>query len=773
MTTETWVSNAPNTTSDSEPDAATVLDSAAEQQAIDGLLRLVEPLVQPARRRVRDGLASLAVMHDQGPVGVDSETLFYAQLAEQLQFMASRTTVLEMHVARLQGMLHGESPQDRYRDFIDKLGDPSYRQDILEQYPLLVEQILRAADHWADFTLEFAARLQDKWHALVEHFFRGEHPGALIRVCGGVGDRHQRSRSVLILEFESGRRLVYKPRSLAVDRHFQRFLEWMNRQGARPAFRTLGLLDCHDHGWVEFISAADCASRVEVDRFYRRQGGFLAILYLLSATDFHFENLIAAGEHPMLIDLEAMFPQPLPAPPREVAKTALAESVVKVRMLPQLFFVAGSDEVVDYSALNAPDIQETPYLVPGWDAVGTDEMRVTLRRALVAGGQHRPRLAGQAVNMLDYQGTFLRGFADTYRLLLRNRAELSSADGPIAAFARDEVRFIARITHIYAILLGQAFHPDRLSDVAQRDELFDRLAARTSEFPCLQRLLSAERCDLEHNDIPLFRCQPDSRHVWTSAGSCIEDFFANTALERAQARIAALDEDDLARQVWLIQASLGIVPRPEGTGAAKCLAPSAVATTRDPLNHASEVGARLTQLAWHRGNEIGWIDLIDRPTGWSIGPATCDVAQGLAGIALFFAHLGELTGQTRFTVLAQQTIHSVLTRIGDEPLDSSADVRMEIAAVSAHLGRLWNDASLAHRSETLRRQCACPFTEALPPGHDTWAVTAGLQDGLAIMARAISRHDGHRACPSNVVRMGLLDGLAGRGMKLLAQAATH
>ena len=28
---------------------------------------------------------------------------------------------------------------------------------------------------------------------------------------------------------------------------------------------------------------------------------------LLEATDLHYENLIAAGEHPMLLDLEALF----------------------------------------------------------------------------------------------------------------------------------------------------------------------------------------------------------------------------------------------------------------------------------------------------------------------------------------------------------------------------------------------------------------------------------------------------------------------------------
>ena len=47
-------------------------------------------------------------------------------------------------------------------------------------------------------------------------------------------------------------------------------------------------------------AAQACTAPEEIQRFYERQGGYLALLYVLQATDFHFENLIAAGEHPVL-----------------------------------------------------------------------------------------------------------------------------------------------------------------------------------------------------------------------------------------------------------------------------------------------------------------------------------------------------------------------------------------------------------------------------------------------------------------------------------------
>ena len=36
-----------------------------------------------------------------------------------------------------------------------------------------------------------------------------------------------------------------------------------------------------------------------------KAGPDLAMLNVMEATDFHYENLIAAGEHPVLIDLES------------------------------------------------------------------------------------------------------------------------------------------------------------------------------------------------------------------------------------------------------------------------------------------------------------------------------------------------------------------------------------------------------------------------------------------------------------------------------------
>src|SRR5262249_35989067 len=156
--------------------------------------------------------------------------------------------------------------------------------------------------NWLQFSLEFLRHLCADWEALRVTFSPQQDPGLLVEVKGGVGDKHRGGRSVLIAKFDSGLQVVYKPKPLAVDVHVQELLTWVNARGDHPPFRTLTILDRGTHGWVEFVAAHGCTSTEEVRRFYERQGGYLALLYALEATDFHYENLIAAGEHPVLID---------------------------------------------------------------------------------------------------------------------------------------------------------------------------------------------------------------------------------------------------------------------------------------------------------------------------------------------------------------------------------------------------------------------------------------------------------------------------------------
>src|SRR5437764_13992984 len=178
--------------------------------------------------------------------------------------LLSRTLVLELNVARLQGLLPGETPQERFAAFVERLRDPQTAESIRRESPVLARHAVVDLELFREATVEVFSHLAADWPAIVERFFGGHDPGPLTALDGGAGDRHRRGRSVRILTFASGARLVYKPRSLAVEGHSQELLAWVNAAGGHRGFRTLAVLDRGEYGWMEFAAAAPCESREEV-----------------------------------------------------------------------------------------------------------------------------------------------------------------------------------------------------------------------------------------------------------------------------------------------------------------------------------------------------------------------------------------------------------------------------------------------------------------------------------------------------------------------------
>ena len=215
--------------------------------------------------------------------------------------------MLELHVAKHAGTLTGATPEERFASFIESLRQPAQRRTSLEEYPVLARLLLQRTTRWVQTTLEFLEQLSRDLQELQATFNSGAELGRLTSVAGDLADPRNGGRSVIVATFSSGVRLVYKPKSQAIDVHFRELLQWMNDEGFEPAFQTLRVVDRVEYGWVEFAPVRDCSSVAEVTRFYQRIGGYLALLYVTEATDFHADNLIACGEHPQLIDVEALF----------------------------------------------------------------------------------------------------------------------------------------------------------------------------------------------------------------------------------------------------------------------------------------------------------------------------------------------------------------------------------------------------------------------------------------------------------------------------------
>ena len=695
----------------SAPELNTALFNAELKTApAGGFLKLVEPLLAHGLGKFRDSAAALIREFPDAPFDSGSfDVLFFSNLPQQLLAMLKRTLVLELNVARLEGLLDGATPEDRFRSFTERVRRPDIRAAILREYPVLARQLAEHVDRSSLFLLEFIGRLCGDWEGIRNIFMPGNNPGVLVHAETEAGDRHRNGRSVVVCTFSSGFRLVYKPKRMSVDLHFQELVTWFNERGLSPILPILQILDRDSYGWVEFVAAESCKCEMDLSRFYERQGAYLALLYLLAATDFHCENLIAVGDNPFLIDLEAMF-QPDPPQTRAEDETwrLIQSTVQRVGLLPLRFGATAEHGGVDFTGLGGAAGQVTPYAVPGWEGEDTDEMRMVRKPATTSAAQNRPRLDGSDVCAFDHAEEITAGFARAYQLILKHRDELLDSEGPLSWFADDEVRVILRPTATYYTLLSESFHPDVLRDALDRQQLLDRLWVAVEDAPHLAKVISTEQQDLQHGDIPLFTTRPSSRDLWTSSGQLIPNFFDECSLTVVRRRLQNLCERDLSLQLWLIEASLAT-----STEYAMFGQESSHRTTAQPkamshdrlLSSARVIGDKLESMAFHAGHDISWIGLMPGEPSWSISPSMLDLYSGLPGIALFLAYLGATAGERRYRILAEQTCESMLRRL-EEHKSSLASVGAfsgwgGVIYALTHLGALWCEPELLDRADAI------------------------------------------------------------------------
>ena len=328
--------------------------------------------------------------------------------------------------------------------------------------------------------------------------------------------------------------------------------------------------------------------------------------------------------------------------------------------------------------------------------------------------QNRPKLHDSAVDLVEYQDALLTGFTHMYRLLLAHRDELLADHSPIAQCAQDEVRVILRPTRTYGVVCRESFHPDVLRDALERDRLLDRLWAEIPYRPYLQHVVQAECQALRAGDIPMFTTTPTAHDLWSDHDHKICDVFAATGMDLVRQRLEHLCEDDLAKQLWFIRASLATLPKITHHVARttpRVSARSTAVTREELLAQAMAIADRLDLMALRDAGEISWLGItLVREQYWSLTPLGADLYDGLPGIALFLAYLGELTQVERYKLLAQ-TICSTLQRsLAQEPATLTAIGGYSgwggVIYALTHLAVLWEQRGLLVEAEQMVERIA-------------------------------------------------------------------
>ena len=627
----------------------------------EALASVFRPLVTCVRERVGQAAGGLPGIQLTPVTDGIAEQLGY-----RLAALGVRALVLELNRAREAGTLSGGTTEERFTDFVRQTGTSDGLARLFTKYPVLARLTGQACLYTIETSVELLQRLTEDRGAIEARF--GEF-GVLTRAGGGAGDAHARGRSVRLLEFSCGRKLVYKPRPLDLHARFTEIVGWLNARVPSLELSTVDALVRPGYGWLEFVERAPCADLGDVDRFYRRQGVLLALLHALDGTDVHYENLIARGDHPVLVDLETLFhPSLRGTAGDDPAAEVLAASVQRTLLLPRL--LVGEQAALDISGLGGRG-GRLPDDRVDWAAPGTDRMRLVRVPGELEGALNLPSLDGREIDPAEHTAALLGGFRTGYDAIAAGRDELARV---LRRASRDAIRVVIRPTSFYSRLLDETTHPELLRDATAREKAFDLLETDSAGDPARQRLVAAEKADLWHGDIPLFIARPGTTAVWDTRGHRHDEVLARPSQEAVLGKIAAMTSVDQRDQEWLITAALATAVADGGHHSAGTDAdaqPSQEPDTAQLLVAACGIADHLLARAFTAGERTNWLGLerVDERY-WTVLPMGAGLGEGYTGVALFLAELARLTGIARYHDLAVRAVRplpALLAKLRDDP----------------------------------------------------------------------------------------------------------
>ncbi|HDR4872036.1 TPA: type 2 lantipeptide synthetase LanM family protein [Bacillus cereus] len=596
-------------------------------------------------------------------------------LIEALTNIGARTITLELYIAKQLKELTGNTPEERFESFVrTKLLDFDALEFIYKEYPVLSRILMIRTNYYVNAITEALTRFEEDWDQINQSLKLDAL--SLKSIAVGLGDSHQQGRSVMRFKFEKNKEILYKPKPLTVAIYFHELLDWINKKGFTPKLKGHNILNRQGYVWEECIQHRECKTQDQIENYYKRLGGYLAILNAVNGTDFHHENIVADGEFPTLIDLETIFHHPakLNIKTAEIeAKYKIINSVLGTALLPHLYFKNAEGYGIDISGVSVQNQEELPIPLLRAENEGTDEMRFVRKKVMAdINDNNVPKLNGKVIGASSHVDSIIEGYQHAAQIIFNNKSELLHEDGPIAKFKDTEIRIVVRPTQYYGNFLLEKYHPDYMRDCVELEKLLDRLWFTVLD----TRQIPFEKQDLFNGDIPIFTTKPGSRDLFASSGEKIENYFDQPSYEIVVERIKNLTLDSIEEQSKWIEASLSCnIKEKVIVKEATYLKEELKEIKTDIfIEEAKNIGYRLKEQVIHGSyNDATWVGLgMNYHNQWQVTALDSGLYNGLSGIAMFLGYLGKVSGEEDFNRLAMQTMESILQQPIQEKSFASA-----------------------------------------------------------------------------------------------------
>jgi len=453
-----------------------------------------------------------------------------------------------------------ESKASRLQHFYSYLFDENRLFTFFADRPFMARKTEIAVTSWKNNIVTFLKRLDADLNFLAKNFNEGRSIKKIKKLRCTVSDRHNGGLQVVLLQLDSGVKIVYKPKDLGLAWAFQNMVQWFNRTSNTEHLKAAKIYDREGYGWVEYIEHLEVKARAEINEFYYNCGVLLSLLYCLDASDCHYENVIVNGTFPVLIDLESLFHNYAPqevrkGPNKDVGIEKIANSVIRTGFLPS--WVMRGQDAYDVSPLGNTEEQEFEGDYKKLELSGDGLFHESKIKSKLVPDANVLLYDNTIIPCDDYVGDISTGFRFGCSFIMAHRDQLLNADGPLKQFYGKKSRLVFRPTQLYFDVLTEHNTEEYASDGLRAALSLDVLSFVHDEISQKHwELARREYLDLFNYDIPYFYCLTNSRDLFHDQEVIAKDFFDHPAYELVRERIVNLSEKVVESQVMFIKASI-------------------------------------------------------------------------------------------------------------------------------------------------------------------------------------------------------------------------
>lgn len=484
----------------------------------------------------------------------------------------------------------------------------------------------------------------------------------------GLGDPHGRGETVCQVNIGTTA-LVYKPRASREALFFYGLLGQLHEWTGADCFsiHTPKILSRERHSWVEKVDNLPCDSETDIGLFYQKMGAQIAVIHGLNGIDFHYENIIACGNSPVMIDLECLF-------------TASTSDLLTD--LPAGCALSNSFKLVQQSICSSGFVPFSQQPNNDQSGLTRQALFISTRHSLIGDGgfyhlrkvefehhlmqKHLPLLQGERKGPEAYKKELFQGFEKAYgELMVHRRAIMQMLEQSAGELS---TRVLLKNSQRYADFIGLIRHPRFMQNMLDRELLLATLWEDLKEPYREKGIPRYEIADLQRSSIPCFTMPLNGSYFTSAQGETIEMAAVEPPVKSCLQKIANLSRKDWALQRTLLEICL--FPEPNGhppSPIPQTLANLETAPLADRLDALQTISARLEELAVVGMTEdVSWLSFHTHPTTQRKYPSPMDhgLYSGIAGIGLFYLGLFKVSGEPHCLSRMDQVLHSLEQRFG-------------------------------------------------------------------------------------------------------------